>query len=152
MHSKKTTRVRFAATSEMAFVMDLAQSPYSQQLWFTEDELDGFKDNSILSKTIVRHIVAMGGLPSANAVVGMEKFLTRELTNEYMLRREEFIQAVLNEAKWQSKAMRQGDPQYMDRLSAIACENSKWAKERARAAALFLQQDVEKQHQEVNSG
>ena len=143
-HSKRITRVRISSTSEMAFIKDLAQSPYKQQLWYTTDELDEFKYNSFFSRTMVRHIVAMGELPSVSAVLGMEKFLTRELTDEYVFRRKKFLRAILNEAKSQNKASRQGDTQHVDRLASIACENSKWARDRARMAALFLDQDVEK--------
>lgn len=137
-------RVRFSETSEMVLVTKLSEGPYKHNIWFTQDELDVFKANTISCIQMVRFHISTCHAPTASNILGMEKFLTVQLTEEYKFRRGNLTKEVLNEAHWQRVAAR-GIPhdELVDQLARIAAENSKWSRERARMAALFLQQDQE---------
>ena len=74
----------------------------------------------------------------AAAILGLEKYLSCELTAEYKNRRLLLQRAVLEEHRWQC-AVQIPHPA---RLALISAKHSRWARERARAAALFLDQDV----------
>ncbi len=109
-------------------------------------ELDLFKANMTSYVQIVRFHIAQRSVPTASSILGMEKFLTLRLTEEYKIRRGKLTMAVLNEARRQRKLAARGGPHSVesaDRLAKVAAENSKRARERARAAALFLEQDLD---------
>ncbi|KAL3823513.1 hypothetical protein ACHAXA_010835 [Cyclostephanos tholiformis] len=60
---------------------------------------------------------------TANEILGLEKKLTQRLSREYNSRRKRLTTSVLKEQKW----------------TQVANDQSAWAFERARAAALFLE-------------
>mmetsp|Transcript_35314 Transcript_35314/g.59952 ORF Transcript_35314/g.59952 Transcript_35314/m.59952 type:complete len:219 (-) Transcript_35314:131-787(-) len=140
--SVQTFRVRFSDTSEMVLVTDLSEGPYKRNLWYTQNEFDCFKMDHASYKSMLRLHIAKRSAPTASAILGMEKFLTPQLTNEYRLRRENLSTEVLKMSQWQRVAAR-GIPsdELIDMLAKVAEKNSRWARERARAAALFLEQD-----------
>ena len=142
--SNQGPRVRFSETSEMVLVTKLSEGPDKHKIWYTQDELDLFKANMTSYIKMVQLHISRRHAPTASNVLGMEKFLTLQLTEEYKFRREKLTKEVLNEARWQRVAAR-GNPRdkFVDLLAKIAAEHSKWARERARAAALFLEQDQE---------
>lgn len=74
---------------------------------------------------------------SASYVLGLEKLLTAELTEEYKARREALNLAIIGEYRDQERRGRVCP----DRLARVSTEHSEWARDKARAAALFLQQD-----------
>lgn len=76
---------------------------------------------------------------SAGYVLGIEKFLTRRLTEEYKARRDRLVREVLGNFRRQERLGRVS----VSRLARVSAENSEWARERARVAALLLQQDLD---------
>ena len=139
---KQGPRVRFSAMSEMVLITNLSKGPDKHKIWYTQDELDLFKANMTSYIKMVRLYISERHAPTASSILGMEKFLTVQLTEEYKSRRGKLTKEVLNEARWQRVADR-GNPsdKLVNLLAKIAVKHSKWARERARAAALFLEQD-----------
>lgn len=152
--STKRRRVRFSETSEMVLVTKLSESPDKHNIWFTQDELDLFKANMMSYINVVRLHIAKRRAPTASNILGMEKFLTIQLTEEYKFRRAKVAKEVMNTVRWQQMLAARGNrldyDKSVDVLAKVAAEHSKWARERARAAALFLEQDQEtKMRQEL---
>eukprot|EP00579_Thalassiosira_antarctica_P027762 CAMPEP_0202006186 /NCGR_PEP_ID=MMETSP0905-20130828/11019_1 /ASSEMBLY_ACC=CAM_ASM_000554 /TAXON_ID=420261 /ORGANISM="Thalassiosira antarctica, Strain CCMP982" /LENGTH=214 /DNA_ID=CAMNT_0048563903 /DNA_START=52 /DNA_END=692 /DNA_ORIENTATION=+ len=143
--SNQGPRVRFSEMSEMVLITNLSEGPDKHKIWYTRDELDLFKANMFGYIKMVRLHISKSHAPAASKILGMEKFLTVQLTEEYKFRRGKLRKEVLNEARWQRAAARGNPPsdKLVDLLAKIAAEHSKWARERARAAALFLEQDQE---------
>mmetsp|Transcript_24351 Transcript_24351/g.51011 ORF Transcript_24351/g.51011 Transcript_24351/m.51011 type:complete len:174 (+) Transcript_24351:95-616(+) len=160
--------VTFSETSVMAIVTNLSLGPNKRNIWFTQTELDLFKaDRSRRARQVRSHIAKQQSpLLGADDILGMEKFLTYQLTKEYLLRREDATRNVLREARRQQQLLRRrqfmasssrrirrededeeeennGDDDTVHRLARISAENSQWARERARAAALFLEHDLQ---------
>ncbi len=130
----------------MSLVEDLSLRDDASDLWYTQEETDLFK--AWLSHQVhnVRsHLEENSALldeelisVDAAAILGLEKYLSCELTAEYKNRRLLLKRAVLEEHRWQCTVQ----IPHPERLAMIAAKNSRWARERARAAALFLDQDV----------
>ena len=150
--------VTFNDTSQMAIVSDLSTIVDRDELWYTPDDLHASKTNQLFCKQMVKESISLSSkrLPSASDILGLEKFLTDQLTVEYVNRRYKLRKSVLDEARLQEVRRRirrrnrdipHADHDYidMDTLARISSEQSKWAHERARAAALFLQQDQEQE-------
>ena len=127
-------------------VENLSLREDASNLWYTKEETDIFKawlghqvhnarshleENSAL---LDEELITV----DAAAILGLEKYLSSELTIEYKNRRLLLQRAVLEEQRWQ-RAVQIPHPA---RLALISAKNSRWARERARAAALFLEQDV----------
>lgn len=129
--------VRFSDASELILVPSLSASPFRHSLWYTRDELDGFKSNMTARIKLIRLHIAKRRAPPAEHILGLEKFLTLQLTKEYKARRCELTEAVMREARFQ----RWAGALDFERMATAASEQSKWARERARAAALFLEED-----------
>ena len=64
--------------------------------------------------------------------------MSPELTDEFMNRRNALKQSVLEEHRWQ----RAINISHITRLANLSARMSRWAREKARAAALFLEEDV----------
>eukprot|EP00581_Thalassiosira_minuscula_P019007 CAMPEP_0183724608 /NCGR_PEP_ID=MMETSP0737-20130205/18036_1 /TAXON_ID=385413 /ORGANISM="Thalassiosira miniscula, Strain CCMP1093" /LENGTH=222 /DNA_ID=CAMNT_0025955233 /DNA_START=134 /DNA_END=802 /DNA_ORIENTATION=+ len=145
-NSDQTSRVQFSETSELVLVTDLSEGPHKHNLWYTQNQFDNFKTDHVSYIRMVRLHISKRKAPTASGILGMEKFLTPQLTEEYKLRRTKLSTEVLKVARWQRVAAR-GIPsdELVDMLAKVAAENSRWARERARAAALFLEQDQEAQ-------
>eukprot|EP00584_Thalassiosira_punctigera_P001133 CAMPEP_0172543596 /NCGR_PEP_ID=MMETSP1067-20121228/13944_1 /TAXON_ID=265564 ORGANISM="Thalassiosira punctigera, Strain Tpunct2005C2" /NCGR_SAMPLE_ID=MMETSP1067 /ASSEMBLY_ACC=CAM_ASM_000444 /LENGTH=116 /DNA_ID=CAMNT_0013330037 /DNA_START=50 /DNA_END=397 /DNA_ORIENTATION=- len=99
MKSRKS--VTFSETSTMVMVSNLSSSLYKQSLWFTQSDLDLFEADNIRHVNAVRSIVSSRHRPGAEDILGVEKFLSLELTQEYKVRRLRLKRAVLEEARWQ---------------------------------------------------
>jgi hypothetical protein len=78
-------------------------------------------------------------------IVGIEKYLNSELTEEYIARWGKLKKEILNEAQWQQNMGCTNYAESTDRLRRISAENSEWARERADEAARFLDNDQEKE-------
>jgi len=151
---RRRQSVTFNDTSQMAIVSDLSTIVDRDELWYTPDDLHASKTNQLYCKQMVKESISSKQVPTASDILGLEKFLTDQLTVEYVNRRYKLRKSVLDEARWQEEMRRirrrntpHADHDYidqdMDTLARISSEQSKWAYERARAAALFLQQDQE---------
>lgn len=137
----------------MFIVANLALSPAKSCIWFTPSELDSFGANAKAQAHAVRQLMRSVRCPGACDILGMEKFLTLELTREYAVRRRRRTYAVLEEARFQRLACARHDPhrsggsalrrENAARLAAVSAKESRWAREHARAAALFLARDLE---------
>ena len=154
-NSTKNKKVRFSNTSSMILVEDLSLRDDASNLWYTKEETDLFKawlehqvhnirsyleENSAL---LDEELITV----NAAAILGLEKYLRSELTVEYKNRRLLLQRAVLEEHRWQHSVQ----IPHPARLALISAKNSRWARERARAAALFLEQDVMQDFEEKTS-
>ena len=124
-------------------------------LWYSEEEIDLMKARHSYQVQDVRSqleahraLLNEGGVTlSAAAILGLEKYLSPELTAAYKDRRVALQRAVLAEHR-RHRVMR--IPRSAARLAVISAKHSQWARERARAAALFLEQDVLRDLEESN--
>ncbi len=138
----------------MSVVQNLSVSPEASKLWYSQAETDLFKawlshrvrevrsqlrDHSAL---LDEECVTI----NAAAILGLEKYLSPEVTDEYKDRRDALRRAVLSEHQWH----RALQIPHSARLAMISAQHSQWARERARAAALFLEQDVMQDLKEMN--
>ena len=116
------------------------------KLWYSEDEIDLFKAwfhhrvREVRSqlKDHSAFINQEGISINAAAILGLEKHLNPELTAEYRDRRLALQRAVLAE----QQRYHASQIPHSARLAKSSAEHSQWARERARAAALILEQDV----------
>ena len=142
-------RVTFSKTSEKVFVTKLSDCPsMKQKIWFTQEEMEFMKSNMRYHLQMIRKLLA--SKPDENDpqvrkldILGMEKFLTVQLVEEYKFRRAELSREVLAEA-----SLSFGDEIDVDRLARISARSSRWALERARASALYLQQDLDREREQ----
>jgi len=130
----------------MCLVENLSLRDDASNLWYTKEETDLFKARLSPQVHNVRSYLEENSAlldeelitVDAAAILGLEKYLSCELTVEYKNRRLLLKRAVLEEDRWQ----RSVQIPHLERLAFISAKNSRWARERARAAALFLEQDV----------
>ena len=136
-------RVTFSNDSEMILVLNLAQTDRRHFLWFTPDELRSFKSNVHICVNVARKLISERQIPSADVIIGLEKHLSLQLTAEYRARRSKLYNVVLGEDAWHRSPDCAGVPQdeMITRLARISADNTKWAMERALAAAMYLEQD-----------
>ena len=140
----------------MRLVKNLSLSrEQASQLWYSEDEIDQFKARffgrvrDVRSQLQQNSALLDGGGVTINVaeILGLEKHLSSELTAEYKNRRDALQWAVLAEHR-QHSAMR--IPHATARLATVSAQYSRWARERARAAAILLEQDVLEDMKEMN--
>ena len=138
----------------MAVVENLSLSPQASDLWYSQEETDLFK--AWLNHRVSEVRSQLGDHSAlldeesvtinAVAILGLEKYLSPELTSEYKDRRSALQKAVLEEHRWH----RALQIPHAARLAVVSAKHSQWARERARAAALFLEQDVMQDFREMN--
>jgi hypothetical protein len=153
--TKSQKQVRFSNRSLMSVVDNLSlNKELASKLWYSQEETDLFK--AWLSHQVREVRTQLGDHSAlidedavtinAAAILGLEKYLSPELTVEYKDRRLALQRAVLAEHRWH----RALQIPHSSRLAMISSRNSRWARERARAAALFLEQDVMQDFREMN--
>ena len=115
------------------------------KLWYSEEETDLLLLRACLLRRIRevrsqltdhRAVIDNEGVTiniNAAAILGLEKYLSPELTAEYRERRLALERAVLAEHRWHLA----WQIPHSARLAMVSAQNSLWARERARAAALF---------------
>ena len=144
----------------MRLVKNLSQSQeQASKLWYSQEEIDQFEGRFSLSvqrfRSQLRQNFALldkGGVTiNVAALLGLEKHLTPELTAEYMKRRVDLQRAVLAEHR-QHRAMLipHATATATARLAKVSAQHSRWARERARASAVLLEQDVMQDMKEMN--
>jgi hypothetical protein len=148
VNTKKHVRFSNSNRSLTALVVvdNLSLGPEASKLWYSQEEQDLFKawfshQAHKVRSQIEEHSALLDEelvTIDAAAILGLEKCLSSELTAEYKNRRSALQRAVLEEHRWQ----RAVQIPHSARLAMISAQNSLWARERARAAALFLEQDV----------
>ena len=151
-------RVRFSNKSQMRLVKSLSQSKeQASKLWYSQEEIDQFEGRFSLSVQQIRSQLRRNsalldkGCVTINvaALLGLEKHLSSELTAEYKKRRDALHKAVLAEHR-QHRAMAMLIPHATARLATVSAQHSRWARERARAAAVLLEQDVIQDMKDMN--
>ena len=128
----------------------------ASKFWYSQEEIDYFNATFLRRVREVRSqlghyrgLVDKGSLQmNAAAILGFEKHLSHELTEEYRDRRNALQRAVLSEHR-QHCAMRISHS--TARLATVSAQHSRWARERARAAALFLEKDMMQDLKEMRS-
>ena len=142
----------------MRLVRNLSQSrEQASKLWYSQDEIEFFKVRFSRRVHEVRlqleqnsALIDEGCITiNAAAILGLEKHLTPELTAEYEKRRDALNRAVAAE-HWQHHAMLIPHSTATARLATVSAQHSRWARERARAAAVLLEQDVMQDMKEMN--
>ena len=142
----------------MCLVKNLSLSEEASNLWYSQEEIDHFEGRFSRRVREVRSQLQQysdliihegeGGVTiNAAAILGFEKHLSSELTAEYKKRRDALHEAVLTEHR-QQRAML--IPHAAARLATVSAQHSRWARERARAAAIFLEQDVLEEMKDMN--
>ena len=148
--SNKNKQVRFSNRSIMAVVDRLSLNQrQASKLWYSGEDIDLFKMSLSLDVREVRSHLNRALLGedeqvltiNAVAILGLEKYLTRELSAEYKIRRNALQKAVLEEHRCH-RALKVPHEHEARRLAKVSLIHSQWARERARAAGLFLEQDV----------
>jgi hypothetical protein len=126
----------------------------AQKLWYSQEETDLFHvRHSHRVRAVRSQLQSLSSLDeegviiNAAAILGLEKYLSPELTAEYKERRSALEKAVLEEHRIHRALNIQHDAA---RLAVISAKYSQWARERARTAALFLEQDVMQDFRDMN--
>ena len=145
-----TTRkkqVRFSDSS-IVYVFNTLSLTEEQasKLWYSKEETDRFKawhsrrlqeirsllkDSSALEERIT--------INDVTSILGFEKYLATELKAAYKEKRLALQTAVLAEHRWHRAV---DIPHSTEMLANTSAMHSRWARKRARAAALLLEQDV----------
>lgn len=128
-------RVRFSDKSTLIIVSSIGHE--ASNLWYSPEDIDLFKEYLSYSVDIVHSCMKEQSIAHLD-MLGLEKYLSPELTDEFMNRRNALKQSVLEEHRWQ----RAINISHITRLANLSARNSRWAREKARAAALFLEEDV----------
>ena len=127
----------------------------ASNLWYSQEENDLFnacffgRVREVRSQLRQNSALLDKGGATINvaAILGLEKHLSPELTAEYKQRRKAVQRAVLAEHR-QHRAML--IPHATARLATVSAQHSRWARERARAAAVLLEQDVIQDMKDMN--
>ena len=130
----------------------------ASKLWYSKEEINLFEawfSHRVLQvRSQLGHysdLLDKGGITiNAAAILGLEKHLSPELTAEYKGRRVALQTAVLAEHRLHRAIAMHIHPHSTARLAAVSAQHSRWARERARAAAVFLEQDVMQDLKEMN--
>jgi len=130
-------RVHFSDKSTLIIVEDLSIGHEASKLWYSPEDIDLFKEYLSFSVHIVHSCMKEQSIAHLD-ILGLEKYLSPQLTDEFMNRRNALKQSVLEEHRWQ----RATNIPHITRLAILSARKSRWAREKARAAALFLEEDV----------
>lgn len=120
-------KVTFSETSEMYIVDCFLEEVSPDKMWYTRDELDSFRSNAV--NHIKRLRSQEGRILPADSVIGLERFITREVTEESQRRKNVLMREVLHSTVHDQA----------DRLAKISTEYSTWAQARAQQSAMFLE-------------
>ncbi len=145
------SRVRFAPSCQVVVVVDKTKG-IEDKLWYSCEDVENFKLYSTFCAEEVKRSLSDGTFSGdLEDILGLDKLLFKE---SYYRQRAILKRAVLEEQAWQrlSKDMRRrrglgdvdGHIAYggIMRLADIAEKHSRWAKERASVAALFLESSL----------
>ena len=154
--SSSKKQVRFSNRTTVIVVRRLSLNrELAHKLWYSQEETNLFhvrqshRVRAVRSqlKSLNSALDEEGVIINAAAILGLEKYLSPELTEEYKQRRSALEKAVLEEHRIHRALNIQHDAA---RLAVVSEKYSQWARERARTAALFLEQDVLQDFREMN--
>ena len=77
-------QVAFSKTSQMVVVTNLSEGPYKHNLWYTKEEKEVFILDAAVLTNKVQLCISKNHFPSSSNIVGIKKYLTSELTEEYI--------------------------------------------------------------------
>ncbi len=101
--------------------------------------MDSFKSN------VVNHIrwvrLQEDRKHTADHIIGLERFISHEVTSEYQRRKNTHIREVLNHTVHDLDQAHKED-HHAARLARISAVNSLWARARARFSAMLLEDDA----------
>ena len=134
--------VHFASTVEIEFfdANQCSSKVKKNELWYSHVELDIFRSWAERCVQKVRTASQQSqGLLDAADIIGLERHLSFNLNTEFKLRHKAVVTSVLDEQRRQ-RILRTSNH---ERLARKCQENSRWARENARAAGLFLERDLD---------
>lgn len=154
-------QVRFSKTSSFILVRDRSIG-IEDKLWYSSEEVDYFKaEANFIVRDVRRKLSRLclhsGGTDDISSLLdSLEGYscdelfgLTNRISLECLARRQLLMTKVMEEHLWQRLRSRVGGgASYCDaemerqRLASISEEHSRWARQRARNAALLLQNEV----------
>ena len=157
-------RVRFSKMSTMIIVEDRARGDaIKQKLWYSGEDVDQFKVEATQISNMLRRFFSCREesrdddqvstrAEYSGASIDLEEIsvdlflgLEKRLTGEYYPRRQLLMSKVMEEHLWQRLRSKVGcsfDDEEAARIASTSEEYSQWARERAYASALLLQQDL----------
>ena len=131
-------RVHFSEMVEIEFYdANQSNSGVVGQRWYSPMEYSIFRSWAGQCVQKVRTVPQQQLLDAAD-IIGLERHLSFQLNQEYNHRHKAVIQSVLDEQRRQ-RILPTSDN--IESLSRISQENSRWARENARVAGLFLEHD-----------
>ena len=144
MDTVKAKQVRFSEHSQMFIVDVLHRGTHQCNMWYSGHELALLKawNMRLILGTRVqllsRRATSRSDVQTRAEILGLEKHLSSELTQEFKRRRLEMFLAVNMEQQYQT-FLRSPNP---DQLARVSRCHSRWAMKRAHLAAQLLQQDL----------
>ncbi|KAL3758139.1 hypothetical protein ACHAWU_004220 [Discostella pseudostelligera] len=129
--------VTFSEQSEMYIVDSLLEVADPDDVWFTREALHSFKSDVVDHISWVR--LQRGHILPVDKIIGIERFISREVTVEYQRRKNTLMREVLNPTA-QDPLSDKHD--HADRLARISAANSMWARARARMSAMLLEEEL----------
>ncbi|KAL3816327.1 hypothetical protein ACHAXA_008398 [Cyclostephanos tholiformis] len=137
-------RVTFSESSHMYIVTNLrhGDAVHRRRLWYTPDEILTMKANVKFSILQTRRDISRKCY-NRDGLFGIEKYLSKDLDREYKRRKRDLFLAVRAE----QGRLRVSDPTRrripdIDRLAIVSLRHSRWAVDRALAAAYLLELDL----------
>lgn len=154
-------QVRFSKTSSFILVRDRSIG-IEDKLWYSSEEVDYFKaEANFIVRDVRRKLSRLclhsGGTDDISSLLeSLEGYscdelfgLTNRISLECLARRQLLMTKVMEEHLWQRLRSRVGGgasscdaEMERQRLASISEEHSRWARQRARIAALLLQNEV----------
>mmetsp|Transcript_4083 Transcript_4083/g.7275 ORF Transcript_4083/g.7275 Transcript_4083/m.7275 type:complete len:173 (+) Transcript_4083:152-670(+) len=152
MDTVKAKQVRFSERSQMLIVDVLHQGTHQCNMWYSGDELvllKAWNMRSIMRTRVQlsRRVASRSDVHERAEILGLEKHLSSELTQEFKRRKREMFLAVKMEQQHQ-KFLRSPNP---DRLATVSRQHSRWAMKRAHLAAQLLQRDLSSPTDDYNT-
>ncbi len=122
----------------MYIIDSLLEVADPDDIWFTREELGSFKSDVVDHIRWVR--LQRGHLLPADKIIGLERFISREVTVENQRRKNTLMREVLNPTAAKDPLPDKYD--HADRLARISAANSMWERARARMSAMLLEEEL----------
>lgn len=150
-------KVSFSSSSEMYVVTNLHDhnnATSRNSMWYTMSDISQHKTANAYNIVQTRmHLAQARGSqqqhqqrscppippPTNIEILGIEKYLSSNLTREHKRRKRQLFHAIGTEQVQQRLFLKNNDP---DRLAGVSRAHSAWAMERAQMSAWLLQQDL----------